>query len=166
MEHASDAARAGERARYPFDFSTLSWRTVDGGRSWQQVGPPGTATLDFRDIEAFDARTAVALTIGEGEDSRIYRTTDGGRTWTESFRNTDPNAFYDCMAFFDRRHGLALSPAEVRERFVAAYRKAGGRVDLHLFEGMSQAFISEQPTAPASLEAIDKIIDFVHRELK
>jgi photosystem II stability/assembly factor-like uncharacterized protein len=36
-------------------------RTVDGGRTWQQVGPPGTATLDFRDIEAFDANTAVAL---------------------------------------------------------------------------------------------------------
>src|SRR5258706_2419823 len=52
------------------------------------------------------------------------------------------------------------------DRFVASYRKAGGRVDLHLFEGMSQAFISEQPSAPASLEAIDKIIEFVHREMR
>ncbi len=83
-------------------------RTVDGGRSWQQVGPPGTADLDFRDIEAFDARTAVILSIGEGEDSRIYRTSDGGRTWTESFRNTEPAAFYNCVAFFDARHGLTV----------------------------------------------------------
>src|SRR5262249_38747533 len=30
-------------------------------------------------------------------------------TWAETFRNDDPNAFYDCMAFFDRQHGLALS---------------------------------------------------------
>jgi acetyl esterase len=52
------------------------------------------------------------------------------------------------------------------DRFVASYRKAGGRVDLHLFEGMSQAFISEQPSAPASLDAIDKIIEFVHREMR
>jgi len=52
------------------------------------------------------------------------------------------------------------------DRFVASYRKAGGRVDVHLFEGMSQAFISEQPGAPASLEAIDKIIEFVHREMR
>lgn len=81
-------------------------RTVDGGRSWRQVGPPDTATLDFRDIEAFDARNAVALSIGNGEDSRIYRTTDGGATWTETFRNTEPTAFYNCVAFFDRRHGL------------------------------------------------------------
>jgi photosystem II stability/assembly factor-like uncharacterized protein len=83
-------------------------RTLDGGRSWQQVGPPNTATLDFRDIEAFDAKTAVALSIGNGEDSRIYRTSDGGRTWTESFRNTEPAAFYNCVAFFDSRHGLAV----------------------------------------------------------
>ncbi len=82
-------------------------RTVDGGRTWRQVGPPDTAALDFRDIEAFDARTAVALSIGNGEDSRIYRTTDGGATWTETFRNTEAAAFYDCVAFFDERHGLA-----------------------------------------------------------
>ena len=52
------------------------------------------------------------------------------------------------------------------DRFVAAYRKAGGRVELHLFEGMSQAFITDAPTHPHSLDAIDKIIEFVHREIK
>ncbi|MEV6488913.1 oxidoreductase [Actinoplanes sp. NPDC051633] len=84
-------------------------RTVDGGRSWQSVGPPGVEELQFRDIEAFDAHNAVALTIGEGTDSRLYRTTDGGRSWTEVFRNDEPTAFYDCITFLDRRHGLALS---------------------------------------------------------
>ncbi|MGW2573034.1 WD40/YVTN/BNR-like repeat-containing protein [Streptomyces sp. NPDC001537] len=84
-------------------------RTTDGGASWRNVSPPGAGELQFRDIEAFDARRAVVLAIGEGEASRVYRTDDGGTTWTESFRNTDPNAFYDCLTFFDRRHGLALS---------------------------------------------------------
>ncbi|MFI7674327.1 YCF48-related protein [Actinophytocola sp. NPDC049390] len=83
-------------------------RTVDGGRRFEQVGPPGTAELDFRDIEAFDAKTAVALSIGAGESSRIYRTADGGRTWTEAFRNTEPAAFYNCLAFWDSRNGLAV----------------------------------------------------------
>jgi photosystem II stability/assembly factor-like uncharacterized protein len=83
-------------------------RTVDGGRSWQQVAPAGTAALDFRDIEAFDARSAVALAIGEGDASRIYRTSDGGRTWTEAFRNPEAAAFYNCLAFFDSRRGLAV----------------------------------------------------------
>ncbi|WP_305782599.1 WD40/YVTN/BNR-like repeat-containing protein [Symbioplanes lichenis] len=84
-------------------------RTVDGARTWQRVDPPGTADLQFRDIEAFDADHAVALTIGEGDQSRLYATSDGGRTWAETFRNDDPAAFYDCVTFLDRRHGLALS---------------------------------------------------------
>ena len=84
-------------------------RTLDGGNTWQHVGPPGTTELQFRDIEAFDADHAVILSIGNGEDSRVYRTDDGGAHWAETFRNQDPAAFYDCMAFFDHRHGLALS---------------------------------------------------------
>lgn len=84
-------------------------RTTDGGKGWRNVSPPGAAGLEFRDVEAFDARRAVVLAIGESEDSRVYRTDDGGATWTESFRNTDPKAFYDCVSFFDHRHGLAMS---------------------------------------------------------
>ncbi|BBH64107.1 oxidoreductase [Actinoplanes sp. OR16] len=101
-------------------------RTADGGRTWESVGPPEAAALQFRDIEAFDARTAVALTIGSGTDSRIYRTSDGGRSWTESFRNEDPVAFYDCLDFSDRRTGLALSdPVDGRFRILAT--RDGGR---------------------------------------
>ena len=84
-------------------------RTTDGGEAWRNVSPPGAGELQFRDVEAFDARRAVVLAIGEGEASRVYRTDDGGATWTESFRNTDPKAFYDCLTFFDHRHGLAMS---------------------------------------------------------
>jgi photosystem II stability/assembly factor-like uncharacterized protein len=101
-------------------------RTVDGGRTWQQVGPPGTADLQFRDIEAFSADRAVALSIGEGEASRVYATADGGRTWTETFRNDEPRAFYDCMAFFDHKRGLALSDP-VDGRFRIAATADGGR---------------------------------------
>jgi photosystem II stability/assembly factor-like uncharacterized protein len=84
-------------------------RTVDGGSTWRQVGPPNTSDLQFRDIEAFDSKHAIILSIGEGEASRVYVTADGGGSWQETFRNTDPAAFYDCMAFFDQRHGLAMS---------------------------------------------------------
>lgn len=101
-------------------------RTVDGGRSWQDVSPPGAGDLQFRDIEAFGARRAVVLAIGEGEASRVYRTEDGGATWTEAFRNADPRAFYDCVAFFDARHGLAVSdPVDGRYRIIST--SDGGR---------------------------------------
>ncbi|MEU9732853.1 oxidoreductase [Streptomyces sp. NPDC048002] len=101
-------------------------RTTDGGASWRNVSPPGAGDLQFRDVEAFDARRAVVLAIGEGEASRIYRTEDGGATWTETFRNTDARAFYDCVAFFDRRHGLAMSdPVDGRFRILST--ADGGR---------------------------------------
>lgn len=101
-------------------------RTVDGGANWRNVSPPGTQDLQFRDIEAFDARRAVVLAIGEGEASRVFRTEDGGATWTESFRNTDARAFYDCVTFFDSRHGLAMSdPVDGKFRILST--SDGGR---------------------------------------
>jgi photosystem II stability/assembly factor-like uncharacterized protein len=60
-------------------------------------------------VEAFSADEAFALSIGNGDASRIYHTTDGGATWTLSFQNEDPNAFYDCLSFWDRRRGFAFS---------------------------------------------------------
>ncbi|GAB1513625.1 WD40/YVTN/BNR-like repeat-containing protein [Actinophytocola sp. KF-1] len=101
-------------------------RTVDGGRTFAQIGPPDTADLDFRDIEAFDAKTAVVLSIGEGESSRIYRTTDGGRTWAETFRNTEPAAFYNCLAFWDSRNGVAVGDPVAGE-FRVLTTSDGGR---------------------------------------
>ena len=56
-------------------------------------------------------------------------------------------------------------PVEYRDRFIANYRKAGGRVELHLFEGMGEAFVTNDPTSAAARSAIEKIIEFVHREL-
>lgn len=84
-------------------------RTVDRGATWQLVSVPGADSLDFRDIEAFDARTAYVLSIGNGALSRIYATRDGGTTWSLQFANADSSAFYDCFAFWDRDRGIAMS---------------------------------------------------------
>ena len=102
-------------------------RTTNKGATWQSVGPPGTASLQFRDIEAFDADTAVIMSIGDTPDAfRFYRTTNGGRTWTLVYQNTEPTAFYDCMAFWDRHRGLAMSdPINGRFRILAT--NDGGR---------------------------------------
>jgi photosystem II stability/assembly factor-like uncharacterized protein len=84
-------------------------RTTDGGQTWKRLTVPDAETLDFRDIDAFDERTAYVLSIGPGDASRIYKTDDGGNSWTLQFRNDNPKAFYDAMSFRDSRRGFAFS---------------------------------------------------------
>jgi len=112
-----------------FDDSTNDGavvRSVDGGRTWRNVTPPGGVSQLFHDVEAFDAEHALILAVGAGEKSRIYRTDDGGTTWRRTFTNRDPDAFYDCMAFFDDRHGLAVSDP-VGGKFPILSTEDGGR---------------------------------------
>jgi acetyl esterase/lipase len=52
------------------------------------------------------------------------------------------------------------------DRFVAAYRKAGGVVDLELFDGEGQGFIMRKVGSPASNRALDMIAEFTHKQLR
>lgn len=101
-------------------------RTTDGGLTWRAAIVPGAEVLDFRDVDAFDANTAYLLAIGEGDKSRIYKTTDGGASWTMQFKNENPAAFFDAMAFWDRDHGIAMSDP-VAGRFLIITTANGGR---------------------------------------
>jgi photosystem II stability/assembly factor-like uncharacterized protein len=100
-------------------------RTADGGRTWSVLAVPGAEALDFRDIEAIDARTAYVLAIGSGDKSRIYKTTDAGAHWVLQFTNPDPRAFYDAIAFWDERTGLAVGDP-VDGRFTILRTTDGG----------------------------------------
>jgi acetyl esterase len=57
-------------------------------------------------------------------------------------------------------------PREHLDRFVASYRKAGGHLELELYEGMAEGFIIRKPEAPASADAMAKIIAFVHEQIR
>jgi photosystem II stability/assembly factor-like uncharacterized protein len=84
-------------------------RTTDAGKTWSVGIVPGAEKLDFRDVEALGENAAYLLSAGPGEDSRIYKTTDGGKTWALQFKNTEPEAFFDALAFWDEKNGIALS---------------------------------------------------------
>jgi photosystem II stability/assembly factor-like uncharacterized protein len=83
-------------------------RTTDAGQTWSVGTVPGTAKLDFRDVEAFGETTAYLLSAGPGAASRIYKTADGGASWSLQFQNADREAFFDAMAFWDDQNGVAL----------------------------------------------------------
>jgi acetyl esterase/lipase len=52
------------------------------------------------------------------------------------------------------------------DRFVTLYRKAGGHVDLELFDGEAEGFINKNPDGPAAKTALEKITAFVHASLR
>ncbi|MGH7797893.1 MAG: alpha/beta hydrolase [Candidatus Binatia bacterium] len=56
-------------------------------------------------------------------------------------------------------------PKPDRERFIETYRKAGGHLELELFEGEAEGFIGRNSNSPNAARATEKIIDFVHRQL-
>ena len=57
-------------------------------------------------------------------------------------------------------------PVPCRDQFVEAYCKAGGKVELHLFPDVGEAFITNDPSSPQAKDAIERIIEFVHREVR
>ena len=71
-------------------------RTEDGGYVWQSCSiPSGAEKLDFRGVQAFDANTAIVMSSGPGDQSRLYKTTDGCHSWKLLFTNPDKDGFWD-----------------------------------------------------------------------
>jgi photosystem II stability/assembly factor-like uncharacterized protein len=74
-------------------------RTEDGGYLWQPCTvPPGAEHLDFRGIQAFDAKTAIVMSSGKGDLSRLYKTTDGCHSWELVITNPDKDGFWDAIS--------------------------------------------------------------------
>lgn len=82
-------------------------RTSDG-RLWVPDQVVGAEGLDFRGVVAFSADEAFLMAAGPGDQSRIYHSGDAGRHWQLQYSNTNPQGFFDCMVFWDRRHGIVL----------------------------------------------------------
>jgi photosystem II stability/assembly factor-like uncharacterized protein len=84
-------------------------RTLNGGDNWQAcVVPPGAEKLDFRGVQAFDANTAIVMSSGKGDLSRLYKTTDGCRTWKLDSSNDSPEGFWDSVVFQHGSFGFAI----------------------------------------------------------
>ena len=101
-------------------------RTEDGGYVWQGcIQPPGAAKLDFRAIQAWDENTAIVMSSGTGDLSRVYKTTDGCRSWTLLLTNHDKTGFWDALRFTDRQHGTLLGDP-VNGHFILLTTADGG----------------------------------------
>ncbi len=102
-------------------------RTEDGGYLWQTCTiPPEAEKLDFRGIQAFDENTAIVMSSGKGDLSRLYKTTDGCQTWKLLFTNPDKEGFWDDVQFESpnpqlREPTRQVSSSEIQSRDVSQY---------------------------------------------
>jgi photosystem II stability/assembly factor-like uncharacterized protein len=92
-------------------------KSLDSGKTWQWMTVPGYEKRDFRDIEAFDAKTAVIMAVAEPAD--ILKTTDGGKTWKLVYENTTPGMFLDAMEFWNKDSGIVLGDPINGKFFIA-----------------------------------------------
>jgi len=81
-------------------------KSIDGGKNWKWMIVKGFERMDFRDIEAFDKKTALIMAVDE--PAYILRTDDGGVTWKVVFENKTKGIFLDAMEFWNEQSGIVI----------------------------------------------------------
>ncbi len=105
-------------------------KTTNGGKNWKWITVKGFDSVDFRDIEAFDAATAVIM--GVADPAYILKTKDGGDTWKVVYENKMKDMFLDAMEFWNDQAGIVIGdpiegkPAVPAGRFFIARTFDGG----------------------------------------
>ncbi|HEX2225654.1 MAG TPA: alpha/beta hydrolase [Candidatus Binatia bacterium] len=59
----------------------------------------------------------------------------------------------------DRNH-----PLEMQERFITSYRKRGGDIEVHTFDGLPEHRMAPTPSQPDTIRVIDTIAAFIQRQ--
>ena len=99
-------------------------RSTNGGKQFQALKIPNSEEMDFRDLKASDAETCSVMVAGQ--PARFYHTSNGGQTWSVAYEHPSKAAFFDAMAFWDERRGIAFSDA-LEGRLVIVSTVDGGR---------------------------------------
>jgi photosystem II stability/assembly factor-like uncharacterized protein len=97
-------------------------RSNNGGKNWNWFTVKGFEKTEFRDIEAFDASTAIimALPVKDMEaQANILKTTDGGETWKVVYENKTKGMFLDAMDFVGGEYGIVVGDPVNNKVFIA-----------------------------------------------
>jgi photosystem II stability/assembly factor-like uncharacterized protein len=92
-------------------------RSTDGGKTWKWLKIKGFEQRDFRDIEAFDATTAIVIAIDA--PAYILKTVDGGQTWKAVYENGQAGMFLDALEFWNDQAGIVIGDPINGKVFIA-----------------------------------------------
>jgi photosystem II stability/assembly factor-like uncharacterized protein len=92
-------------------------KSVNGGRTWKWTVVKGFEKREFRDIEAFDANTAIIIAVDT--PAYILKTIDGGDTWKIVYENKTPGMFLDALDFANSRMGIVIGDPINGKVFIA-----------------------------------------------
>lgn len=99
--------------------------SLNGGKTMNWVSPKGYETRDFRDIEAIDYKTAIAVAVGE--PGLIIKTTDSGKSWNVVYKDEQKDVFLDDLTFSKHNNqvGIAIGDPINGQPYVLATIDAG-----------------------------------------
>ena len=92
-------------------------KSLNGGKDFEWITVKGYEQKDFRDIEAFDANTAVIMAVDV--PAIILKTKDGGKTWKEVFHDDTKGMFLDAMDFTNDGNGIVVGDPINNKLFIA-----------------------------------------------
>jgi len=92
-------------------------KSIDSGSTWTWVTVKGFEKTDFRDIEAFDDKTAIIM--GIDTPAVILKTIDGGTTWKTVYENKTAGMFLDAMHFWNINSGIVIGDPIDNKIFIA-----------------------------------------------
>ena len=98
-------------------------KSSNGGKNWKWMTVTGFEKTDFRDIEAFDANTAIIM--GIADPAYILKTKDGGETWKVVFENKTKGMFLDAMDFLYNGQGMVVGDPVGNKVFLAETADGG-----------------------------------------
>ncbi len=81
-------------------------KSTNGGKNWKWFTVKGFEKKDLRDIEAFDAATAIIIAVGE--PGYILKTNDGGESWKVVYENKTKGMFLDAIEFWNEQSGIVI----------------------------------------------------------
>ncbi len=98
-------------------------KSIDAGETWRWITVKGFEKTDFRDIEAFDDKTAIIMAIDS--PAYILKTINGGETWKTVYQNNTKGMFLDAMDFITGKNGIVVGDP-INGRFFIATTNDGG----------------------------------------